>query len=64
MQYLTTYQMRISFHIVDNIGIISQVEWHVKTRQNQDILEAKMLKYQRIARGQTTPIRRLDAGTM
>ena len=27
---------------IDNFGIISQVEWHVKTRQNQDIFEAKM----------------------
>jgi hypothetical protein len=26
----------------DNFGIISQVEWHVKTIQNQDIFEAKM----------------------
>jgi hypothetical protein len=25
-----------------NFGIISQAEWHVKTRQNQDIFEAKM----------------------
>ena len=28
--------------LVDNFGIISQVEWHAKTRQNQDIFEAKM----------------------
>ena len=29
--------------LIDNyFGIISQVEWHVKTRQNQDIFEAKM----------------------
>jgi hypothetical protein len=35
--------------LIDNFGIISQAEWHVKTRQNQDIFEAKMLKYQRIS---------------
>ena len=48
--------------LIDNFGIISQVEWHVKTRQNQDMFEAKMLKYQRIngiTRGQTMPVRRL-----
>jgi hypothetical protein len=28
--------------LIDNFGIISQVEWHVKTRQNQDIFEAKV----------------------
>ena len=28
--------------LIDNFGIMSQVEWHVKTRQNQDIFEAKM----------------------
>jgi hypothetical protein len=28
--------------LIDNFGIISQVEWHEKTRQNQDIFEAKM----------------------
>jgi hypothetical protein len=58
MWYLTTYQMRISFYededkfllsvyedkflLFNLFGIISQVEWHVKTRQNQDIFEAKM----------------------
>jgi hypothetical protein len=26
---------------IDNFRIIAQVEWHVKTRQNQDIFEAK-----------------------
>jgi hypothetical protein len=36
--------------LIDNFGIISQVEWHVKTRQNQDIFEAKMGKWQRITR--------------
>jgi hypothetical protein len=44
MWYLTTYQMRISFHVdtVDNFGIISQVEWHVKTRQKcQNVKMAK-----------------------
>ena len=29
--------------LIDNFGIIAQVEWHVNTRQNQDIFEAKML---------------------
>ena len=28
--------------LIYNFGIISQVEWHVKTRQNQDIFEAEM----------------------
>ena len=28
--------------LIDNFGIISQVEWHAKTSQNQDIFEAKM----------------------
>jgi hypothetical protein len=28
--------------LIDNFGIIVQVELHVKTRQNQDIFEAKM----------------------
>ena len=28
--------------LIDNFGIISQGEWHVKTRQIQDIFEAKM----------------------
>ena len=28
--------------LIDNFGIASQVEWHAKTRQNQDTFEAKM----------------------
>jgi hypothetical protein len=36
--------------LIDNFGIIVQVELHVKTRQNQDIFEAKMWKWQRITR--------------
>jgi hypothetical protein len=42
----------------------------VKTRQNQDIFEAKycqnvkMAKNNTITRGQTMPVHRLDAGTM
>ena len=28
--------------LIDNFGIISQVEWHVKTTQNEHIFEAKM----------------------
>jgi hypothetical protein len=36
MWYLTTYQMRISFHVeslIDNFGIISQVEWRKQDSQ-------------------------------
>ena len=38
MWYLTTYQIRISFHVdQDNFGIISQVEWHAKSRKQDKI---------------------------
>ena len=45
--------------LIDNFGIISQVQWHVKTRQNQDIFKAKCENCKI-----RMPVRRLDAGTM
>ena len=41
LDYLPDEDIKVSM-LIDNFGIISQVEWHVKTRQNQDIFEAKM----------------------
>ena len=36
--------------LIDNFGIISQVEWHVKTRQNQGIFEAKYCQNMKMAK--------------
>ena len=52
--------------LIDNFGIISQVEWRKQDKIKIFLKQntAKMRKWERITRGQTMPVRRLDAGTM
>ena len=45
--------------LIDNFGIISQVEWHMKIK----IFSKPKCENYGKKRGQTTPVRRLDAGT-